>query len=267
MKNLCTIALSLQLGADLDFHEAKKKALEAINKGLKLSFELELGLFSRLKKPLANPSQYLSFELSLKHFKDCFWEPFQKEIKEVILYSGPLDFSKDVDFDHEDANLFFCQGVKMDYLQMLRSILPESMPVCLKLDAKTIQDPWDFALLTIPELYHPFYLILENAWRKENRSSPFAICIPDEKIQMGDLKLFFDFFEEKQLSCRLIPESNLITSWDGLDYLFVDPTTLEREGKRKLQGFVAADGRVVSMHGDIGVANELSFKQFKDKLC
>ena len=51
----------------------------------------------------------------------------------------------------------------------------------------------------------------------------------------------------KKIPFRLIAEENIITNWDGLDTLIFAPSLLGSQGIRKLQGFLAAGGEVVSL--------------------
>jgi hypothetical protein len=66
---------------------------------------------------------------------------------------------------------------------------------------------------------------------------------------------------EKGVSYRLISESFLTEEWDGIDDLLV-LHHCGSLGKRKLQGFCAAGGRVVRFNEPIGVAEEQPFEEW-----
>lgn len=114
MKKTCPVALDLGLSGDLNFQEAEKICKDAADKGLKISFELNFGLFSNLKKPLSNSFQYLSFELSLKHFIETLWNQYHTQVKEVILYQCSLDFSEDFALMKAKSKIFKV-GLKINF--------------------------------------------------------------------------------------------------------------------------------------------------------
>ncbi len=60
---------------------------------------------------------------------------------------------------------------------------------------------------------------------------------------------------------RIIPETYLTTEWHGLDYLIVDPDSLSSQGFRKLQGFCAAGGTIVSLGKIMGLPYEILFDE------
>lgn len=313
-----TIYLDAGIESKLDFEKEKVLVIDAIKKGLKVSFEVDLGLFSRLKKPLSNQSQYLSLELSLEHFKKTFWDEFHEEIDEICLYRGLLNFAEDFIFDEaQQLNLqawikdhfldvavffeetgiqisdfseinpeilslseagkqlrsYFCRDASLEYLHILRANLPDEMPLSIKLDAKGITDPLFHARLTNREHYQPFILNLMNSeicqvdLIIEGKKSNIAVCLPEittlKQSAYSGLREALDYFIEKNIPYRLIPESFLISEWDLVDYLFVSPNSLKKEGVRKLQGFAAAGGIVVTLGQKIGVPGEISFIDYE----
>jgi hypothetical protein len=66
-----------------------------------------------------------------------------------------------------------------------------------------------------------------------------------------------DALKKRSISFKLIAESQLTSQWDGLDYLLYSPTGLSTQGKRKLQGFCAAGGTVVSTGALLGLPYEM----------
>jgi len=305
-----TIYLNASLDSTLDFENEKQLAVDAIENGYKLCFLIDLGLFSKLKKPLSNKSQYLSLELSLKHFKESLWTLFENDIVEVCLYNGHLDFSVDFHFcDTQLLNLhswiqdrfvnielffeeteirvtefseltveilmeslegkklvsYFARDASLEYIHILNANLPDTMPLSLRLDAKGVNDPLFYALLTNREIYEPINLILTNPL-VEGKKSHIAICLPPSTIVQRSMYLALskalNFLAQKKTPCRLIPESFLISEWDLVDYLLVIPHSLKKEGVRKLQGFAAAGGIVVALGETIGIPGEITFSDF-----
>jgi len=304
-KNSIIIHLKAGVQDPLDFQKEYLACQEAIEKGLSLNFVIDLGLFSKLKRPLSNKSQYLSLELSLEHIKNTLWNEFHESIVDICLYEGGLDFSDFLDFQDLTPNLhewilerfstvetfsdetgipiinfeeitedllattspgkfiksLFCRDVAFDYLQMLRANLPDAMPLSIKLENKGDLNPLQVALLTHQEVYDPFHLASEI-----NQKPKIAVCLPSSKkvtlSHYAALNDALEFLIEKKEPYRLIPESMLISEWDLVDYLLVLPHLLESQGKRKLQGFAAAGGTVVTLGDTIGLDNEISFPTF-----
>lgn len=302
-----SIIIHLKAGVQdpLDFQKEHLACQQAIEKDLDLKFVIDLGLFSKLKRPLSNKSQYLSLELSLEHFKNTLWTEFHESILDICLYEGELDFSDFLDFQDLTLNLqewilerfstiesfhdetgipiksfeeinpdllattnpgkfiksCFCRDVAFDYLQMLKANLPDAMPLSIKLEHNGGLNPLQIALLTHREVYEPFHLSSEI-----NHKPNIAVCLPSSKkvilSQYAALNDVLEFLIEKKEPYRLIPESMLISEWDLVDYLFVLPHLLDSQGKRKLQGFVAAGGTVVTLGDAIGLDNEISFATF-----
>lgn len=302
-----SVIIHLKAGVQdpLDFQKEHLACEEAIEKGLHLKFAIDLGLFSKLKKPLSNKSQYLSLELSLEHFKNTLWSEFHESIVDICLFIGNLDFSDFIIFQDLNNNLqewveerfstieifrdetgitktnfdqitpdllstteqgkfiksLFCRDVAFDYLQMLKANLPDAMPLSIKLEDKGNLNPLQVALLTHREVYEPFHLSSEL-----NHKPKIAVCLPSSKkvilSSYSVLNEALKFLIEKNEPYRLIPESMLISEWDLVDYLFVLPHLLESQGKRKLQGFVAAGGTVVTLGDAIGLDTEISFSTF-----
>jgi hypothetical protein len=57
----------------------------------------------------------------------------------------------------------------------------------------------------------------------------------------------------------------MTSSWDGLDYMIFCKHALSPQGKRMLQGFVAAGGACVFMDEPLGLETEVSLEElFKE---
>jgi len=91
--NAVRIPIDGTLQADLNWKDAHQAAEHYINKGLKIFWEIDLGLFHHLKHPLNNQTQFLSLSLSLEHFRDTLWKQFRSETAGLCLYRGNADFS------------------------------------------------------------------------------------------------------------------------------------------------------------------------------
>lgn len=99
--NAVKVSIDGGVKSDLVWKDAIEAANEYIDQGFKIFWELDLGIFSGLRHPLTQTSQYLSLKLSVEHFRDTVWKEFDKDTVGVSLYRGTLDFSKDYLWDEE----------------------------------------------------------------------------------------------------------------------------------------------------------------------
>lgn len=83
----------------LNWHEEIKAAGDYISQGLKIFWELDLGLNAGLALPMANRGQFLSLSLSLEHFCKEIWSKQREATFGLCLYRGPLDLSKNFEWD------------------------------------------------------------------------------------------------------------------------------------------------------------------------
>lgn len=188
---------------------------------------------------------------------------------------------------------FFCKEVSLEYISLLANHLPDAIPKYVLLDMISVShDPLWEALLLNPEHYGEINLGIKNAslhhqtmgWESFSSYGMIAstsaelnrqeepligVCIPSvtwiKNAHYEQLKNTLLQLKAKDLPFRLIPESMLITHWDGLDYLIFHPSELSVQGKRKMQGFCAAGGVPVAIEKEIGLPEEIIFSEFIDK--
>jgi hypothetical protein len=183
----------------------------------------------------------------------------------------------------------FCRDVVMDYLTLLVNRFPEDLPCYVLLDPTSLSNPLDQALFLHPERYDRIHVAVKGnlfhfpslAWNCFSSygylaSQPIivapqplihiGICLPPVEMhrpsQYQGLEEALRKLLIAKIPFRLIPERNLVTEWDGLDYLLYIPSSLSSQGKRKLQGFCAAAGTAVSLGQAIGLPQEISFAEF-----
>lgn len=308
--NSIAIQLDGTTSSHLEWNQAKTNAREFIKKGYKIFWNLDLGLFSRLKRPLSNQTQYLSLELSLKHFKEFIWNDLCADSLGVCLYQGPAEFRLDLQLDEEDEGHYeewtashppiksewqrslFCQDVGLEFLELLTSSMPDEIPLFLMLDVKQIQDFQLELFLLHPERYGRLNLILKNSHLPHRclgwgESSIYGIVgeagelLPKEKPQLGiclptldkmckesceGLSEILNLLIRKKKSFRLIPESFLISEWDGLSDLIVLKEFLQPQGIRKLRGFNAAGGKIIFWKEPTHLEPEVSFFEWNKEL-
>jgi hypothetical protein len=284
------ILIDGKMQSDLDWKDAKSKASKYVEEGHSLFWDIDLGLFNRLSLPLSNQTQFHSLALALEHFRDTLWTEFQAHTSGVCVYQGHGDFSCDFPWDEEQIeNLhkflaekkiskdphilsLFCRDVCVEYINLLVSCLPDSMPLHLLFDMEGVQNPlWQAQLLT-KERFERIQLSVKGAvipLSFSHEDSHIGICFPSMKLYKQKfyegLDEAFRWLLSKQIPFRIIPESLLITEWDGLDYLLYAPSGLTPEGRRKLLGFCAAGGTVVSVGELLGLPEEISFAKLQEK--
>ena len=180
----------------------------------------------------------------------------------------------------------FCRDVAIEYIRLLATRIPDALPVFLYLDATAFShSPSQQLQLLHPQCFERFQLVVKGqtlpfpvlGWEHPTSKgycghhpailpleehATLGICLPDmEKVAeevYRDLENAIFKIEEASLSFKMIPEDLLTAQWDGLDYLIYHPETLSIQGKRKLQGFCAAGGTVISLGEFKGFSQEIS---------
>lgn len=196
--------------------------------------------------------------------------------------------------DSEPLFHFYVAGMFAQYMQRLSSYLPEELLVFALIDLTEIQSTCFAAYLLSKERFGHILLGLKHAraamghlnWQEGaclggwiGRGSAYfstisevkiAICLSDDvhfSIQLESaMNFLFDELAISHIPCRTIPESQLTEAWDGIDYIVVPPFPVSYQLKRRLQGFCAAGGTVVFMGESIGLASEIAFSEFRQRL-
>lgn len=209
--------LNGRINADLDWRLPIQQAHQLD----RVSWFLDLGLFSDLPKPLDDSWQFATLQLALDHFTDKIWDSFEEKTGEIVIYKGPVP-------DAEQAL----------FMRELFDRLPDGLP--LKIIVTTEH------LATIEEkAYHlssarlgPFIVAHDAPF---DESHPSGVLLPPKEAGYSEeLNKILS-----EIPClRLLSEERLTLEWNGLDFLYllheVDPVV-----KRKVQGFEAAGGTVV----------------------
>lgn len=97
--NAVTIKIDGSPKSDLNWKAQMDAAQTAIEKGLKIMWEIDLALFSRLSLPLSDEAQVSTLKLSLAYFVKEVWERFAESSLGLILYRGSCDFTRDFHFN------------------------------------------------------------------------------------------------------------------------------------------------------------------------
>ena len=274
--NTALIKLSGHLQADLDWKLERVRAKQFIQEGFAIFWEMDLGLFSNLKLPLTNQTQFLSLTLSLDHFRNTLWKEFGDQTVGLSLFSGNVDLSRSLKIDREledkyidwlqqrfqdkkstpERNALFCRDVSADYLALLASRLPDEIPAYASLDAGSLSNNLLQALYLHPECWERLNIYVKNSQLPmtslgyAHDKATLGICLPlMDYCHMDRLEPFEKVINgliQEGISFRFIAESQLTSQWDGLDKLIYVPEATSVQGRRKLQGFAAAGGEIIS---------------------
>lgn len=144
----------------------------------------------------------------------------------------------------------FARDVSSDYLAQLAERVPDEIDPYLVFD-RGLNDLLLEMLLGNFEKYGRlklFWIEPKLQWNTEEKREK-GICLPS--VDIVKPSLFFPFQnilkQSQEESMKLIPEEVLTTAWDGLNELFYSPKALSPQGKRKLQGFLAAGGHAIPL--------------------
>lgn len=89
--------------ADLSWKEERSAAMAYASQGLRIFWEINLGLEDTLKHGIGNRMQFLGLSLSIEHFCKTLWREFYKDTVGLCLYRGSLDFSEHYLWDEEQV--------------------------------------------------------------------------------------------------------------------------------------------------------------------
>lgn len=329
------IPIDGKLTADLSWKKEREAAVAYVAQGLRIFWEIDLGLPHSMHHALSNRTQFLALTLSLEHFCKTLGKEFRKESVGLCLFRGSLDFSHDYPWDEEqtanfqewihecypsidafakDTSLdisdfksitsdflketevgktllqYFCRDAVSEYLDLLAAGVPDYIPLFLLLDATEISDAFVQAQLLNKEGFSRFHLGVKDrstgnlggeiGWESHPMKSgmisrvikdcikieraKLAFCLPSRlrPFLTEALRTALALLQKSEKPFRVIPEGELAVEWDGLDDLIVDTQFVSFQFKRKLQGFCAAGGRIVSIGALLGLAEEISFESW-----
>lgn len=178
-------------------------------------------------------AEICAFERAIDHFTNTLFDP--KRSFGVLLYKGKMEFDRDL-------------------VKSIAARLPDEAMPFLALDGSGLSTEQLLRELKREELMH-FGLIIKGGdhpyavpaigW---DQASPFGVYGKGELLAQKRIPLALCQPEQGTFSlpaevCRVIPEQQLIYEWDGVDELIVPPLT--SEGQRRVNGFLAAGGKVL----------------------
>lgn len=269
MNKISLINLDCKITSTLDWKEAKTLALQAISKGNKLLWHLDLGLFKELNHPLSHKGQFLTLSHALDHFKEKIWPEFRKFSKGALLYQGSPLFDLQIDEENfqewvkerkltqitDFEKALYKRDVAGDYLSSLYSTFSESIPTYIMFEGLSKESlPLQIALCH-PDVFQGIQIINGFDYKIKNELTA-CLCLPPpeaaerflyEKIEKATLKL-----SESNIFPKYLPESQLNQLWSGLFTIYYNPELISSSGLRKLNGFEAAGGEAIPFSKLIG---------------
>lgn len=88
---------------DLSWKKEKEAALAYCAQGLRIFWEIDLGLINSLNQPLSNTTQFLALSLSIEHFCKTLWKEFYQQSVGLCLYRGKADYSQAYPWDEDQT--------------------------------------------------------------------------------------------------------------------------------------------------------------------
>jgi hypothetical protein len=265
---MISIVLPADLQADLNWKEQEMLAGEAN----RLFWELDFGL-SRGPLFLNDTAHFLSYTLAIEQFLKVFWEQYKDHTVGLCLYRGKGDFEERlvwsgelqdhfVEWGKEDKTLF-CTQVFAEYMHRLASYLPDALyPFCL-LDVTEVKSSAYSAQLLSKERFSHLQLAVKGSavclspwiWKEEGITqdqraidAKIGVCLPQEEHCTAEILSILDnLFQDQKEPFRIIPEALLTEEWNNLDTLIAIDRTVSPQGRRKLLGFAAAGGEIITI--------------------
>lgn len=273
--NTVSVYLDGKISADLDWKEQEKLAQKLCDQGYQLFWHLDLGLFDKLHAPLSNQTQFLSLILSLEHFRDTLWKRYKQQTVGICIYKGSINFTMQLQWDDhlyesylswgkeglgskfDETNplykMIFSRDTVAEYLTMMINRMPDFLQFFAFVEIPAVTN---FALesqLTNREKFDRLQLVTRHSKLPDlsfDEKTKVGVCLPNHSVVDPDiyqnLECIFQHLSKQNILFRVIPEEFLIHEWDGLDYLILDPAGLSVQGRRKLQGFLAAGGIIAT---------------------
>ncbi|MBA3957673.1 MAG: hypothetical protein H0X51_04665 [Parachlamydiaceae bacterium] len=179
--------------------------------------------------------------------------------------------------------LFAC-NTAVEFIELLARHLPGELAACILLDTSVINDPLELAQLLTKERFGRLHRAItgdtlpvtalalqKQGWLShvayesmESLQPTLGICLPVEVQSLPrvntKLNRAIAQLKEEQRSFRFIPEALLTGEWGGLDELVVVSECMSAQGIRKLKGFCAAGGCVLTLGHSLGLPNESEFR-------
>jgi hypothetical protein len=232
--NALWVELPCQPQHNLDWSSELRKAKES---GKKIVWYFNLGLEDPFF-PLEDELRFSSISLALQQFTKDVWPHVQEQTLAMSLYKGAI-----VEFAM--------------YFQMLAHKLPDEAPIWLLFDIpQSMSIHKAFQSIFLDGFEH-FEIALKGKelprdgyrWDREQiayhyTNATTGLVFPSDPTAPFDHLIATEPSPE---SVRVVLEAYLAEQWEGLDRLKVLSNHVTPQGKRMLQGFMAAGGEIISI--------------------
>jgi hypothetical protein len=256
------IDLPSQPHDSLDWSKELAQAKMHVEQGDRIVWKCNLGLEGPFY-PLDDEMRFQSASLAMTRFSETVWPAFQEATEFVCLYRGSGDFlacfswsdKQRADFDKfadADTRIFTAESFAI-YFRMLSHRLPDEAKVLLLFDLAPLKSPATALQVLSKERFDHFSMgfcgldmPLEGIWWE-------GTAIEYRKINAVSGAVFPEAHSDRAEELFHIPdvkiifESFLSEEWEGLDQLYVIENSLSAQGLRKLSGFHAAGGEIITI--------------------
>ncbi len=195
-------------------------------------------------------------------------------IKDASLYADFLEWKSDLFGDKEITNhvfWLFSMELFMQYLHRVSACIIDEIPLIALLDLSESLRPSEQAELLSRTFFPYIFPGVKNSciqfdgfgWGAsgklgivggkgepcfEDKGASLGVVLPDiGKVPYEIFDKTIHSLEAQGISYRVFPESLMTDSWQGLDQILVFSGSVSREGLRMIQGFIAAEGEVVTI--------------------
>jgi len=168
----------------------------------------------------------------------------------------------------------FCQEVCVEYLSFLVSALPEEVTPFVILEPSYLCQEMDILRFSSPESYPYMQVVIKGNFFKRfycrapilewsektlfleaSQQLSVGLCLPSRKMDREEpwqkcveaLKPASPLRKKFQFPWLLLNENALTHQWDGLEVIIVASEGVSPQAKRKLHGFCAAGGTVITL--------------------
>jgi hypothetical protein len=268
---------------DLDWSHPVALAKQLAEQGKWIMWELDLGLADPLID-LTDPTTFYSHTIALQEFSSQIWKEYSQQTIGIILYRGPGNFFSRIKYTSErfledkerDES---CTSLEIysarlfgEYLHRLLSFLPEDAAPFALIDAEAIPSHALTALMLSRRYFEFLHLAIKGSslpipgfsWERGESQAGWigsvnpplqrdlipsrAVCLPRENYCQPEFISKLESLLYALLNCkvpfRLICEEHLTEEWNDLEELILFLDRISSQGKRMLQGFIAAGGMV-----------------------
>lgn len=286
------ITLDARIQSALLWDDAIEKAQEASQKGRMIFWELQLGLEEK-EFPIHDEGVFEALGKALKYFRERVFSLFSHNSIGAAIYRGPLDLSSIFSSNETSQNepSFEKKEYYLDlyatYFQVLAHKMPDDLPIYALFDASGLSRMEALYLLS-QERFEHFQVAVRNlncifwclGWEEAlsslgwigNGHAPIlraaptlGVCLSSNLQYLESFKHLLDALDTLSLPYRIVSEPFLTQEWDGLEELIVVSSSIGKKEKRKLLGFCAAGGRVISFGEKLEIPLESSWEEFRGR--